>query len=268
MKTFFKSSELPHLWAHNLAQNARCPSAESIEGDSYISYNTVIGRRYEHKGVRCFLANVTSYSVTTSGHQSAMLRAIPSATKVFRIGNLRMGERMRWDSRKQTGMAFFDYAVSEAAECALKAAKARKTDSKEFHQGQQAKWLEDARDISAFFGLRRKVDSATIERLNAAKVRAEKAAAKEEARRQAEQEKQDAAYIVTAANAYPELVRQNGELKEALQELLEDSEVHTPKHAAKSKAVMKARALLSSLKTQGSPKDVLGHAVTETNPVG
>jgi len=65
-----------------------------------------------------------------------------------------------------------------------------------------------------------------------------------------------------------ELVRQNGELKEALQELLEDSEVHTPKHAAKSKAVMKARALLSSLKTQGSPKDVLGHAVTETNPVG
>ena len=184
MKTFYKSSELPHLWAHGLATQARCPSAESIEGDAYMSYNTVIGRRYEHKGARCFLVNDTSYSATTSKHQSAMRLAIPSDALEFHIGNLTMGERMDFGTHKQTGARVFEYAMEQAAESALKAEKARKQDSKDFHAGRQSEWLESARKASEFFGLRRKVDESTIGRLKASKVRAELAQKKADALRE------------------------------------------------------------------------------------
>ena len=86
----------------------------------------------------------------------------------------------------------------------------------------------------------------------------------------------NATYIVTAANSYPELVRQNGELREALKQAsalldhaydicLRGSYMHRTYPTVNN---VIQDALLSSLKTEGSPKDVLGHAVTETNPVG
>jgi len=71
-----------------------------------------------------------------------------------------------------------------------------------------------------------------------------------------------------------ELVRQNGELREALRELLKEAQANFEvankylEDLQPSKAFVAAQALLSSLKTQGSPKDVLGHAVTETTPLG
>ena len=82
-----------------------------------------------------------------------------------------------------------------------------------------------------------------------------------------------AKYLTHAANSHEELVRQNGELREALRELLKEAQANFEvankylEDLQPSKAFVAAQALLSSLKAQGSPEDVLGHAATETAPL-
>lgn len=200
MKTFYKSSELPHLWAHNLTQNARCPSAESIKGDSYYSYATAIGRRYEYKGVTCFLVNDASFSVTTSSHQSAMRGAIPSDVKVFHI-SAGQGCSLNYGAHKQTGVKLFEYAVEQSKECALRAEKAR--GKKALLLFQQDEWLLRAKEVNEFFGLRRKVDEQTIERAKAAQQRQAALKARLDVQRQAERVKADQEEITRWMNGEP-----------------------------------------------------------------
>jgi hypothetical protein len=82
MKTYFKSSELPHIWAHahenpDNPQQGRCPSSETFNGNAYQSYGTVIARIIHGKGgAVCAVLNGQNYSVTTSGHMSGVRRAV------------------------------------------------------------------------------------------------------------------------------------------------------------------------------------------------
>lgn len=189
MKTVFKSAELPHLWAHQIHPSGRCPGNEHFEGASYYSYSTEIARIIKHNGKTAYLLNDTSYSVTTSGHQSGIRQAIPQDAIKFTIGGCGRGDSLH----DVTGAMLFDYAVNQSAECASKATRAKS--NKDGLLSRQSAWLKEAREISSFFGLRRKVDEKTIERLQAASKRAHKLQLKANKERQAGIEKENAELV-------------------------------------------------------------------------
>jgi hypothetical protein len=208
MKTVFKSSELPHLWAHGKITNGTCPSAMSVSGSVLKSYATAIAERVGNdttgKDVY-YLLNGRSFSVTTSSHQSDARRAIPHGALVFTLEADRGSYKLSGDSRKATGDAVFCYAVRRSAEMQAKAPRA--TANKEYYEAEALAWLNKAAEASDFFGLRRKVDGETVARL----VKAEKAArAKLEKRRKEEQARRDAAareqvedWLTGVSNFYP-----------------------------------------------------------------
>lgn len=166
MKTVFKSSEIYHQWAHQLAPRGRAPASISFEGVAFQSYATEIGRILERKGRKAYLLNITSYSPTTSGHQSALRRAVPHDALVFRIGDIGRGCSLAFGfDDKQLGTRLFDHALEAAAHAAAQLPRARSEWKKNSLASEQAAWLADARAISEFFSLRRKVDDKAVARL-------------------------------------------------------------------------------------------------------
>lgn len=175
MKTTFKSSEIAHVWAHQSAPHGSSPGAMSFNGPAFLSYGTEIARHITHAGKLAVLVNDTSYSVSTSKHQGKIRQAIPSDVPTFKIGGIGRGCSLL----NISGAQLFEYAISEAADQQSKSTKARL--NKDWYAARSLEWLESAREISTFFGLRRKVDSKAIERLQSVKARAEKQAARKAA---------------------------------------------------------------------------------------
>lgn len=188
MKTQFKSDEIAHIWAHQSAPHGSSPGAMSFNGPAFLSYGTEIGRIIEHKGKKAVIYNETPYSVSTSKHQGCVRRAI-AGMQIFHIGDIGRGCSLRFDAPEKN---LFEYAVEQAKHCAAKAEKAK--GKKEYWESLQSGWLNKAMEVSAFFGLRRKVDEKTIQRLTAAAAKAQRKQAKEQAIRLAKQreEQQDA----------------------------------------------------------------------------
>lgn len=178
MKTTFTSHEIAHIWAHKSAPYGKSPGAVSFDGPVICSYSTAIARHIEHKGKPAIILNTTSYSVSTSKHQSRVWQAIGDVP-TFEIGGMERGTSLSGVSGKE----LFAYAIKEAAEAAQRATKARVR--KSWHEAAQARWLSKAQEINTFFGLRRKVDSQAIERLRAASEASRKRAAAEQAKRDA-----------------------------------------------------------------------------------
>lgn len=83
MRRSVKSTEVFHLWANEAQAEAYCGSIR-FNGPSAYSYAMEIGRIVRNaRGEKAFLVNNTSRISTTSGHQSALRRAIPSGETVF-----------------------------------------------------------------------------------------------------------------------------------------------------------------------------------------
>lgn len=131
----------------------------SFQGKEFCSYGTAIARHIEHAGRPAIIFNETGYSVTTSKHQNLILRAIPDGVPVFRFGDC--GRGISLDNL--SGAQLFEYAIKQAADEKAKAERARKNSG--WHSGRAATWLASAQQVNEFFGLRRKVDEKTIERL-------------------------------------------------------------------------------------------------------
>lgn len=164
MKTYFTSKEVDHQWAHELAPRGRCPSHEHFEGASFYSYSTEIGRILKRNGRKAYLLNVTQYSITTSGHQHALRMAIPGDATVFKVGGIGQGCSL-YGADKKAGAILFAYSIKQASKAKLKCAQARKEWNKNYYAAEQAGWLQQAVEVSAFFGLRRKVDDRVVVRL-------------------------------------------------------------------------------------------------------
>ena len=171
MRTVFPARELPHMWAHQTAFSGRTPGRanESFAGDIYYSYSAPIGRLITRRGVTAYLLTQRVWSVTTSRHQSFLRRAIPADALILYCHTI-----------GDTPAAMLAYCLERAATAANKAERARKY--KDQHLGDQAAWLDHARDVAKFYSLRNKIDSTSIDRLRAAQKRA---AAKTAAKRQA-----------------------------------------------------------------------------------
>ena len=180
-KTVFKSDELAHVWAHELAPcgSGGSRGAERFYGESYYSYATEIARIIEHRGKKAYLLNITSYSNTTCGHQSSVARAIPTDAIVFKIGGMTRGDSLV----AITGAQLFSYALRQAAQDADKATRARS--GKGGLLSAQVRWIESAKQINTFYSLRRKVDDKCVKRLQDRVAAHNRKRAKEEKARQA-----------------------------------------------------------------------------------
>ena len=200
MKTVFTSKELPHIWAHKLAPHGRSAGNVSFNGDAILSYGTEIARHVPRKGKPAVIFNSTGYSITTSGAQSRIRAAIPGDVPVFTVDGIPRGRSLQ----DVTGAMLFNYAAKQAASYALKATRCR-AHSKDWNLGQQSGWLNKAKAVSEFFGLRRKVDEQTIARLAEAEKRASAKAAKQEREREAELLRREAEDIAAWLSGAPDV---------------------------------------------------------------
>ncbi len=87
-KQVFDTGEIPHLWAHRTQDEARNRQGNLyFTGDTIYSYGShfPIARHVETKRGKVILLTTKTYSVTTSGHVSAVWSAIPAGTDVFHV---------------------------------------------------------------------------------------------------------------------------------------------------------------------------------------
>lgn len=200
MKTVFTSHEIAHVWAHKSAPHGRCPANMHFDSaGAFYSYNTVVARHIEHKGKPAILLNETHYSPSTSNHQSGVRSAIRGLDiPVFRVDGQSFGEPLRY-----SGAQLFTHYVERAAMSEAQALKPRiRQTTKDSHHAQAASYLEQAKAVSDFFGLRRKVDAKAVARLADAKAREEKRLAAERAQREAAYRIREAEEIEKTRIAY------------------------------------------------------------------
>ena len=84
MKTVLKSKEIAHVWAHQKQSEGRSGNM-SFRDSGFYSYSTCIARVIEAKGIKAFVVDSESFSITTSSHQSAVRNAIRDLGKSFSV---------------------------------------------------------------------------------------------------------------------------------------------------------------------------------------
>lgn len=93
MRHVYPNHEIPHLWAHQSQDEARNSTGSLyFEGQTIYSYGShfPIARHVTNeRGERAVLFTTAHHSVTTSGHCSAVARAIPPNVPIFRVPYLR-----------------------------------------------------------------------------------------------------------------------------------------------------------------------------------
>ena len=93
MRHVYPNHEIPHLWAHQSQDKARNSTGSLyFEGQTIYSYGAhfPIARHVTNlRGERAVLLTTDHHSVTTSGHCSAVARAIPPSVPVFHVPHLR-----------------------------------------------------------------------------------------------------------------------------------------------------------------------------------
>jgi hypothetical protein len=92
MRHVYPNNEIPHLWAHQSQDEARNSTGSFyFNGPTIYSYGShfPIARHITNeRGERAVLFTTAHHSVTTSGHCSAVARAIPPNVPVFRVPHL------------------------------------------------------------------------------------------------------------------------------------------------------------------------------------
>lgn len=179
MKTTYRADELAHAWFHKSSPVGKVNGSRmaSFEGNAFYSYSTVIARHGEHQGKPYVIRDINSFSSFTGRVQNRLHRAIPSNTTVFWFDGGRRGQFLN-----PSPVQLFECAIEQAAKCEEKAKRARA--NKAGWQAQAHVWLTRAQAVNSFFGLRRKVDEKSVERLRESAERERKKQARIEAERQ------------------------------------------------------------------------------------
>jgi len=150
-KTVFPTDEIPHLWAHKVQSSARNAGGNLFfEGDTIYSY----GRHFpiathvtNAKGKPAILVNSGQYSVTTSGHQSAVRQAIPSETITFTVPNVSETRYLSNDHARNV-----KYFQDEIEQASIKASRARSNRDWLLKSG--VEFAESLKAYCKFFGLK------------------------------------------------------------------------------------------------------------------
>jgi len=144
-RTFFKSNEIAHQWAHQLVPFARSPGNMSFEGTRFKSYATTIANIITHKGRKAFVLDRARFSVSTCDHQSAARRAIPDSEKVFHV---HIGRRSQY--LDFTPATLRDHYVAEYNRPRENSRYQHKRDQEMLHRASR---LRTAIDVCGYFGL-------------------------------------------------------------------------------------------------------------------
>jgi len=200
MKTVFKSNELPHTWAHQQAEVGRNSCGNmSFDKERYFSYGTCIGEIVTIKGTEIYLVDKHSYSVTTSGHQSCMCRAIPYAAIQLPVENTRGGRylgpcNMNLKSVNFWARNLFKSYLKKAENALVSSYNRRLNHTRDRDLAEVAYWLKEATRLKIIAKLRLKVPVGTEEMATAAKRTAKRAVAyrKAEAKRRTVQQLEQA----------------------------------------------------------------------------
>jgi len=161
MKTVFTSAELPHIWAHQRAPKGRAPSAMSFNGREFSSYSTTIAI-LTADGRACWL-NSRRYSNTTTGHQSAVRRAIPDTVRTFAAPIA-----PTYDNAQNIDK-LLDAARIEGDNAAdIRASHPRRKAQIAEHAARCESYLATAREACEFFGIPRDCSHAALDSLREA----------------------------------------------------------------------------------------------------
>ena len=150
MRHVYPNHEIPHLWAHQTQDEARHSTGSFyFEGPTIYSYGShfPIARHVTNeRGDRAVLFTTAHHSVTTSGHCSAVARAIPPNVPVFRVPHLR---NSRGDLLNHTDNV--ESYVRRISELPGKAKRARV--NRDWHQREALGLREQLGRYVAFFNL-------------------------------------------------------------------------------------------------------------------
>ncbi len=152
-RQIFPSSEIPHLWMHQVQEEARNSNGTLyFSGPTIYSYGShfPISRHVANKhGKKAILFTTASYSVTTSGHCSAVRSAIPSGTPVFNVPSVETS----WGGDPSHRKNLESY-VTRATQALEKAARARKQYSVNGYYREAIATRDEAIRYAEFFCLK------------------------------------------------------------------------------------------------------------------
>jgi hypothetical protein len=162
--------DVVHVWAHRLQESGRNSTGSLFfSGDTIYSYGRhfPIARHVTDKhGRACVLFTTRDYSVTTTGHKSAVACAIPRDVRVFHVQ----------DADGVPGKAALDDYAKRIESALLQAARARSRVY--WHLREASDLVDEANAFSLAFKLRRRFALPDDASLAALKERARLAAAK------------------------------------------------------------------------------------------
>lgn len=159
MRHIVKARELPHMWAHQTQDWARCGNV-SFRGPYFYSYSTCIGE-YVRPGL--YAISERRHSVTTARHLTELARAIPGDAVVVRIQDPQSREYI-WPRDRRDATREMVNSLRRAEEFRQKTERARKEWSRDWNGSQMQMWLDNAAVLKREFKLRNKIDQNTIER--------------------------------------------------------------------------------------------------------
>ncbi len=150
MRHVYPNHEIPHLWAHQSQDEARNSTGSLyFEGPTIYSYGShfpIARHLTNERGERAVLFTTAHHSVTTSGHCSAVARAIPPNIPVFRVPHLRSS----WGDLPNHADNVESY-VRHISELLGKARRARV--NRDWHQREALELREQLQRYVAFFDL-------------------------------------------------------------------------------------------------------------------
>jgi hypothetical protein len=149
----FPTSEIPHLWAHRVQDDARNPQGNLyFKGDTIYSYRDsypIASHVACGKKSAVLIRAGLAYSVTTSGHISAVRSSIPRDVTVFEVPSVQT--TWTWSPQGPDHETNLKYFVAESSEHLQKAERSRKCGLYELEAAFQYK--ETATRYAKFFGL-------------------------------------------------------------------------------------------------------------------
>lgn len=151
-KHVYNTGQLPHLWFHKVQGSAR-----NAQGNLYFQNETIysygshfpIARHVTRGKKSAVLMTTRTYSVTTSGHCSAVRCAIPSGVLVFHVPNVFTSDTYASNDHASN---LSDY-VKRVDTCLGKCARARQSYTKEWSHGRAVELRAESREYAKFFKL-------------------------------------------------------------------------------------------------------------------
>ena len=154
VKHVVSSGQVPHLWYHKAQDSARTSTGNLyFEGATIFSYGShfPIAKHVSNGKRSAVLFTTRSYSVTTSGHCSAVRSAIPSSALVFHIPELTyIGDDWKNSEKNSHAQNIKNY-LARIEKSLVTSARARSSWSKEYSHKGALSTLAELKAYGQFF---------------------------------------------------------------------------------------------------------------------